>query len=62
MDALTRLLAIVAPAARTREQMALLPPVLLMAGIKEWLGRAGLDADTSARARADRVWALGGMR
>ncbi len=62
VDALTRLLAIVAPAVRTRQQMALLEPTLLMAGIKEWLCRAGLGADASARARADRVWALGGMR
>lgn len=62
VDALTRLLAIVAPAARTREQMALLPPPLLMDGIHEWLNRAKSTGGTSAWQRAGRAWSAADAR
>ena len=62
VDALTRLLSIVAPAARAREQMALLPPALLMAGIQEWMSQMAPAAARSARDRAGRAWSVGGIR
>lgn len=62
VDALTRLLAIVAPAARTREQMASLPPALLMAGIQEWISQPSPAGGGSARGRAGRAWSVGGAR
>ena len=60
VDALARLLTIVAPAARTRQQLALLPPALLMAGIQEWMSRTGPGGVGSARDRAGRAWSVGG--
>ena len=62
VDALTRLLALVAPAARAREQMALLPPALLLAGIGEWMSRTDPAAARSVRDRAGRAWSVGGVR
>ena len=62
VEVLTRLLSIVQPAAKMREQMALLPPALLMAGIQAWMDREGSGSSVSARDRAARAWTAGGAR
>lgn len=62
VEMLVRLLAMVAPAVKARERLALLSPALLMDGIRAWTDQQATEASLSAQDRAARAWASRGSR